>query len=197
MSDECSDQLPTVERVLLLRLARDSIACAVSGAPLPQVDLECLPPTLTKPRACFVTLTERDSGALRGCTGVLTANLPLAQEVIRTAAETALHDPRFEPVMPIELDGLRVEISLLTPPVPLDVEHPDDIPRLLRPGIDGVTLTYRTRCRATFLPQVWEKLPDPVEFLDRLCLKMGLPPGTWREPGMEVEVYQVEKFCES
>lgn len=197
MSDACSDLLPAAERELLLRLARDSIACAVSGAALPNVDLECLPPTLTKPRACFVTLTERDSGALRGCTGVLTAHLPLVQEVIRTAAETALHDPRFEPVTPGELDNLRVEISLLTPPVPLDAERPDDIPRLLRPGINGVTLIYYNYRRATFLPQVWEKIPDPVEFLDRLCLKMGLPPGVWREPGMEVEVYQVEKFCKS
>lgn len=197
MEQDTTEALTAAEQQILLRLARDSMACATAGAPLPQVDLDCLPPSLTRPRACFVTLTERTSGALRGCTGVLVARLPLVQEIIQMAAASALADPRFDPVTPDELDSLCTDISLLTPAVPLDVDHARDIPQMLRPGVDGVTLTYRARCSATFLPQVWEKIPDPVEFLDRLCLKMGMPRGSWREPGMEVEVYQVQEFGES
>lgn len=182
------------EQRMLLKLARESVACAAAGTPLPHVRLSELPPALREPGACFVTLHKH--GDLRGCTGVLVAQMPLAEEVVRTAAATALHDPRFDPVRPFELPDLDIEISILTPPQPLEVPRPADLPRLIRPGIDGVTL-YLPPYRATFLPQVWERVPDPVQFLDMLCQKMGLPSRSWLDPQMRVEVYQVEEFSEN
>nr|MBN1228803.1 AmmeMemoRadiSam system protein A [Anaerolineae bacterium] len=178
----------------MLDIARQSIRAAAAGKPMPSVDTEHINPLLLEPGACFVTLHRKD-GSLRGCTGILVAELPLIEELIRTAGRTALRDPRFHPVQPDEVDDLIIEISVLTPPQPLVLARPEDLPRLIRPGIDGVTLS-RGYHRATFLPQVWEKIPDPVRFLDMLCQKMGLEPGAWRYPTMQAEVYQVEEFSE-
>lgn len=197
MTHEHPDALPREAQLVLLRLARDTITAAAHGHPPPQVALDCLPPALCQPGACFVTISWKRTGELRGCTGVLRPELSLVEEVIRSAARTALSDPRFTPVCPDELDLLDIEISVLTPPQALEFTDPASLPGLLRPGIDGVTLSYRDQCRATFLPQVWEKIPEPDAFLGRLCLKMGLPRDLWRQPGMAVEVYQVQDFFES
>ncbi len=194
MAEKSIPKLSTEEKRLLLSLAREAVTCAAADAPLPRVELDKLPPALREPAACFVTLHKH--GELRGCTGVLVAQMPLAQEVVRTAATTALHDPRFPPVRPEEVPQLDIEISVLTEPQPLKVSNPADLPHHLRPGVDGVTL-YLRPYRATFLPQVWERIPDPVDFLDMLCRKMGLPPRSWLDPQMQVEVYQVEEFAES
>ena len=181
------------ERAVLLQLARQAITAAAAGRPLPKPDLSRLPASLTSPGACFVTLQRgRD---LRGCTGTLLARAPLAEEVVQTAAQTALYDPRFAPVRPEEVGKLTIEISILTAPTPLDVKDPAQLPQMIRPGIDGVTL-HRGRFRATFLPQVWEKIPDPIRFLDMLTQKMGLPSRAWTQKGMEAETYQVEEFAE-
>lgn len=182
------------ERQILLKLARESVRAAAGKKPLPQPDLGVLPPHLTTDGACFVTLYRgRD---LRGCTGTLVARVPLAEEVVQTAAQTAMYDPRFAPVSPAEVDGLTIEISVLTPPARLEFDDPRDLPKLIRPGIDGVTL-YRGHFRATFLPQVWEKIPDPTHFLDMLSQKMGLPARAWTQRGISAEVYQVEEFTET
>lgn len=192
MSD-ITTRLGLAERKFLLELARQSIITAAENKPLPNVGLEKMPPCLREYRACFVTLHK--DGALRGCTGVLAARSPLVHEVIQTAAQTALQDPRFLPVMPDEADSLDIEISVLTPTQPLVLSNPKELPYLIRPGIDGVTLSKDAR-RATFLPQVWERVPDPVIFLNMLCRKMGYPPNEWRYPGMKAEVYQVEQFSD-
>jgi AmmeMemoRadiSam system protein A len=181
------------EQQVLLRLARQAIEAAACGDRPLEVDLASLPPSLREAKACFVTLHKQ--GALRGCTGVLVARSPLAREVIHTAAQTALSDPRFVPVTSEEVPELEIEISVLTPPQHLDVPSPEALPRLIRPGVDGVTL-IKGPYRATFLPQVWDRVPDPVTFLDMLCEKMGLPPRSWLVTPMEVEVYQVEEFSE-
>lgn len=181
----------------LLALARESITAAALGHAAPEVRLDELPACLCEPAACFVTLHMRETGELRGCTGVLRAVLPLAKEIVRTAAQTAACDPRFEPVTPAELYDIDIEISLLTPARPLHFEDAGDLPGLLRPGVDGVTLIYRGYRQGTFLPQVWAKIPDPVQFLSRLCQKMGLPDNAWRWPEMKVEVYEVQEFAES
>ncbi|GAB4469835.1 MAG: hypothetical protein Kow00124_05390 [Anaerolineae bacterium] len=187
------DQLTDAERDCLLRLARASIEAAAQGHPPPSVNLDELPERLRQPAACFVTLHWH--GQLRGCTGVLAARAPLAQEVVETAKRTALSDPRFAPVEAWELPDLTIEISVLSEPQPLDVPRPQDLPRLLHPGVDGVVL-QRGPYRATFLPQVWKRIPDPHEFLGMLCRKMGLHPLAWLEPGMEVSIYHVEEFAE-
>lgn len=182
------------ERRILLDLARRSIELAVTGQELPSINLEALPPRLRENATCFVTLTEADGG-LRGCIGGLEATRPLALDVCDHAASAALEDYRFPPVQPEEVPALRIEISVLTQPMPLDCADPEDLPRLLRPGIDGVVIRDGFH-RATFLPQVWEKLPDPHSFLGHLCQKMGSPADLWQRKRLQVETYQVEEFHE-
>jgi hypothetical protein len=194
MQQAASATLSSAERIVLLRLARESIIAASHKQSLPQPDESEFSQNLRRLAAVFVTLYLHRE--LRGCTGILVAQRPLYQEVIRTAAQTALADPRFLPVRPEEVDQLEIEISVLSAPKKLSLSHPLDILNLIHPGIDGVTL-FRGPYRATFLPQVWKKIPDPSRFLDMLTEKMGLPSHAWRQQGMESETYQVEEFSES
>lgn len=181
------------EKQILLGLAREAIKHAVNQRSLPPLDLDNLPPRLQGLGAAFVTLTKE--GELRGCIGTLEAYQPLAEDVREHAAAAALEDFRFPPVRPAEVEQLEIEISRLTEPQPLNYDSPLDLVHRLRPGIDGVVLKDGFR-RATFLPQVWEKLPDPVLFLDQLCLKMGSHKSAWRTRKLEVLTYQVEEFHE-
>ncbi len=176
------------EGAILLRIARQTLEAAVRGDTPVLPDLTALPAALREQRACFVTLHTLE-GELRGCTGTLVARLPLAHEVSRITVQTAFYDPRFPPVRAHELPLLTIEISVLTPPVELAFARPEDIPGLLHPGVDGVILTLGLH-RATFLPQVWERAPNPEEFLDLLCHKMGLLPGCWKQPGVQVQTYR-------
>jgi AmmeMemoRadiSam system protein A len=177
------------EQNILLDLARRTLERVTRGESPPSLDLDKLPPALVEDRACFVTLRRRVDGALRGCTGTLIAHHPLAQEVVSMTVQTAFSDPRFRPVSEDEVDGLHLEISVLTPPQPLAFDGSEDLLTKLHPGTDGVTLTLDNR-RATFLPQVWESYPDPRVFLSLLCEKMGRAPDAWRNPHLEVETYQ-------
>jgi AmmeMemoRadiSam system protein A len=127
--------------------------------------------------------------------GALEPYQPLAQDVREHALAAALEDPRFLPVTPEELEQIEIEISRLTRPRPLEYADAADLLPRLRPNIDGVILRDGMR-RATFLPQVWEKIPDKAEFLDNLCSKMGSMPDTWRMKHLEVLTYQVEEFHE-
>jgi len=185
--------LSPADRQYLLRLARETIARHLRGTePLP-VDLDALSESLTREGASFVTLTKH--GGLRGCIGSLEPRHPLVLDVRENAAAAAFRDPRFPPVCPEELDDLHVEISVLSLPQSLSYDGPDDLVAKLRPGVDGVVIE-RGWNRATFLPQVWEKLPDSHQFLQHLCLKARLPADAYRHPGLDVYVYQVEKFEE-
>jgi uncharacterized protein len=187
------DPLTDEEKQTLLRLARTALERGVHGAALPPLDLDAMPPHLRAHGASFVTLTRR--GELRGCIGALEASQPLAVDVCEHAVAAALQDPRFEPVHPDELPGIDVEVSRLTAPQDLEYRDPLDLLEKLRPGLDGVILRDGRR-RATFLPQVWEKLPDKAEFLDHLCAKMGASPEAWRNRHLQVQTYQVEEFHE-
>jgi AmmeMemoRadiSam system protein A len=177
------------ERTTLLELARTTLRAITHQQSPPAVDPETLPPPLRALRACFVTMRRHADGSLRGCTGTLVARRPLAEEVVQMTVQTAFYDPRFPPVTAREVDGLHLEISVLTPPVPLDFNGPDDLLGKLRPGVDGVTLHLDDR-RATFLPQVWESYPDPRLFLGLLCEKMGHAPDAWRNSRLTVETYR-------
>lgn len=185
--------LTQAEKSLLLELAREALACAVRGESFPPLDYEALSPALREKGASFVTLTKHSS--LRGCIGTLEARQPLAEDVREHAAEAGLDDYRFPPVTKDELPDIHIEISRLTQPQPLDYANSNDLLRKLRPGIDGVVLRDKFR-RATFLPQVWEHLPEPEDFLDQLCLKMGAERHYWRSSRLLVETYQVEEFHE-
>ncbi|BDU71936.1 AmmeMemoRadiSam system protein A [Mesoterricola silvestris] len=155
---------------LLLGLARASIRHGLEeGTPL-AVDLAGLPPALGRPRATFVTL--RIGGGLRGCTGRLEATRPLALDVAENAFAAAFLDPRFPPLGFREWEGLEVSISLLTRPRPLPFTGEEDLIRQLVPGRDGLVLSAGP-LRATFLPSVWDELPDPRDFVRELKAKAG------------------------
>jgi uncharacterized protein len=188
-----TDPLTEEEKKLLLKLARQSIELAVSGHPLPQRVLENYSPNLKENGASFVTLTE--DGELRGCIGALEPYQPLVQDVCEHAAAAALDDYRFSPVTPAEVGRLVIEISRLTVPQALQYDQPQDLPQKLKPGSDGVIIRDGIY-RATFLPQVWEKLPVPEVFLSHLCQKMGVSPDTWKRKILQVFTYQVEEFME-
>lgn len=187
------DQLNPEERQFLLKLARQSLDAGVRGQSLPVLDLLPLSPLLKAPGASFVTLTKR--GELRGCIGALEPYQSLAEDVREHAVAAALEDYRFRPVQPAELDEIEIEISRLTIPQPLTYTDTEDLLHKLRPGMDGVLLRDGMR-RATFLPQVWEKIPDPATFLNYLCEKMGAPAQQWQRKKLEVLIYQVEEFHE-
>ncbi len=192
-STPISSPLTLEEKNCLLKLARQSIEIATTRKHLPPLQLEDYTQTLQAWGASFVTLT--DNGNLRGCIGALEPYQPLVEDVREHAVAAALEDYRFPPVRPSEVPRLEIEISRLTAPVPLEYTDPAELPHLLRPGIDGVVLRESFR-RATFLPQVWEKLPDPKDFLSQLCYKMGVSPEAWRSQKLVVLTYQVEEFHE-
>ncbi len=188
------DGLTLDEQKTLLRMARDAMECGVRGEKLPPLDESSLTPHLRENGASFVTLTIH--GQLRGCIGALEPYQPLAEDVREHAVAAALEDPRFPSVSERELKGIQIEVSRLTRPVPLEYKDAQDLLSKLRRHVDGVILRDGFR-RATFLPQVWEKIPDPAEFLDNLCYKMGAGPSLWRTQHLDVLIYQVQEFHES
>jgi AmmeMemoRadiSam system protein A len=157
------------------------------------LDPDQLSPILNEQGASFVTLTYK--GFLRGCVGALEPYQSLAEDVREHAEAAAFQDYRFPPVQAKELADITIEISYLSRPKPLKYENPADLPKLLKPNIDGVVLRDGMR-RATFLPQVWEKISDAEEFLEELCMKMGAQPDLWRRKKLDVFTYQVEEFHE-
>jgi AmmeMemoRadiSam system protein A len=160
---------------------------------MPPIDLSECSKSLIEPGACFVTITK--GGVLRGCVGSIEPIQPLIIDVQDRAQAAAFHDYRFPPLNLAELDEIKIEISRLTPPQKVEYQDPSELPNLIKPYEDGLILGYKGR-RATFLPQVWEKLSSPELFLNRLCLKMGQDQSLWRQTILEAEIYQVERFSE-
>lgn len=190
-----ADQLTDGEKQTLLRLGREAMENGVRGRTLrmPPLDKNSLTPKLLENGASFVTLTIYND--LRGCIGTLEAYQPLAEDVREHAIAAALEDPRFPPVEESELNRIKLEVSRLTAPHPLEYSSSEDLLAKLNPHVDGVILKDERR-RATFLPQVWEKLPNPSDFMNHLCQKMGTKLDLWRDKKLQVLVYQVEEFQE-
>jgi AmmeMemoRadiSam system protein A len=179
---------------VLLAIARESLAEAFGlGGVSPTSARSQAEPWLAEPGATFVTLT-RD-GELRGCVGSLEAHRPLAEDVAANARAAAFRDLRFPPLTKEEFPRVEIEVSLLGPAVPLELRSQAEALAKLRPGRDGVILDYRG-ARATFLPQVWEQLPDPVSFLAQLKHKAGLAPDFW-SPEIRLWTYEVTKWEEA
>ena len=172
----------------LLALARNAIAARFGQPVAATADL----PELHDKGATFVTLTQR--GQLRGCIGSLEAWRPLRDDVEDNARNAAFRDPRFAPLESDELPLTRVEVSLLTPAEPMTFSSEADALAQLRPNIDGVIFTAGHH-RSTFLPQVWEQLPDPVVFMAHLKQKSGLPAAYWG-PDVRLQRYTVRKWKE-
>jgi len=179
------------ERQALLGIARRALHEAAATGRLPGAPASVA--GLSEARGCFVTLTHQ--GELRGCIGNLTAGGPLYEAVAENARSAALSDPRFPPVAEREVEGLRIEISVLSEPKPLWFSSPEDLLRKLQPGVDGVILRMGDRA-ATYLPQVWEQLPNKETFMNSLAEKAGCEPDAWRRPGTSVFLYEVEAFRE-
>jgi hypothetical protein len=173
----------------LLTIARNAIAHHFGLPTRPPGEL----PELAEPGATFVTLTR--NGQLRGCIGSLEAHRPLLVDVGENAFAAAFRDHRFAPLTADELATTRVEVSLLTPAEAFPVVDEADAIARLQPAVDGLVLAHRQR-RATFLPQVWESLPDPRQFLAQLKLKAGLPADFWH-PEIRLARYGVRKWKES
>jgi hypothetical protein len=179
------------EQQFLLDLARQTLNRAVQREPTREVSELEVPERLRGLGACFVTLTK--AGQLRGCIGHIFACRRLYQSVIENAQAAALSDTRFPPVKPEELDELEIEISVLSMPRRLEYASPDDLLQKLRPGTDGVVFSLRGR-RSTYLPQVWEQLPDKERFLSELSRKARLSADAWKDPDANVLTYQVTAF---
>lgn len=188
------EQFNRDERRLLLDLARATLREAVANGRVPGVDESKVPAKIAAPAGCFVTLTKH--GQLRGCIGNIQPQSPLWQGVIANAVNAALRDGRFTPVTTNELAEIEIEVSVLTVPQPLEFKSPEDLLAKLQPHRDGVVLQIGGR-GATYLPQVWEQLPDKVMFLNTLAEKAGCAAGDWRKPGTRVSIYHVEAFKES
>lgn len=174
----------------LLVVARDSIRHGLDhGRPLAVLPEE-YPEELRKLGATFVTL--QIGGRLRGCVGVFEARRPLVVDVAENAYAAAFRDPRFPALGEDEFPHLEIHLSVLGVPVPMSVESEEELLRELRPGVDGLILEDGTY-RSLFLPQVWESLPDPADFVGHLKLKARLSVDHW-SPEIRFRRFVVDEF---
>ena len=179
------------EKQQMLALAKHAIAESFSHAHTSQFPHETsLPEPLKADRACFVTLTKYHK--LRGCIGTLMPTLPLYKEIVRNAHAAAFDDPRFPPLTKDEMPEIHIEISVLTVPTVFSYHTKEQLLQHLEKTKPGVILTKHSH-RATFLPQVWDDIPDPKIFVQELCHKANLPKDAW-EQAAAIELYQVDKI---
>lgn len=184
--------LSPTQRRELLALARQSIQEGVMQAarvPCPDVPSDLIPPLR---RSTFVTL--HVDGELRGCCGTLDAQRPLAEDVWSNAWASAFADPRFPPLTAAEFERIDLHISVLNEPEPVRVADEAELLRTVRPGVDGLVLEMGP-AHSTFLPSVWEQLPDPAQFVRQLKLKAGWSADFW-SPQIRVSRYTTESFGE-
>lgn len=185
---------PPELRRRLLTIALSSIEHGLRhGTPLP-VDPAQEPPALGECRASFVTL--KLDQALRGCIGSLEAYRPLCVDVAGNAYAAAFLDPRFPALSRPELERLTLHIAVLSQPESLDFTSEHELIAQLRPHVDGLILEDGPAHRATFLPAVWESLPDPADFVRQLKLKAGLPAAYWSDT-LRASRYVTETFSAS
>lgn len=180
---------------VLLELARRTIAEQLGLKPDAPADfsIKLEDKIFQAHRGTFVTLTI--DGRLRGCIGNLAPDRTITEGVADNAINAAFHDPRFSPLTHSEFKKIQIEVSLLSEPQPLEFTDADDLLSKIRPGIDGLIIR-KGIYSSTFLPQVWDQLPDKHSFLDHLCMKAGLPANEWQKPGLKVFTYQVQYFEE-
>jgi AmmeMemoRadiSam system protein A len=180
------------EKDQLLALARDSIAHGLEhGRAIKPVSSQ-FDENLQQVAACFVTLTMAHN--LRGCIGHLSAIQPLFEDVAENAFSAAFNDPRFPQLRQDELNRVEIEISILTPSTPMEFTDEADLLNQIEPGIDGLILEDGYY-RGTFLPTVWESLPDKRDFWKHLKMKAGLPVSHWSDT-LKVSRYHTISFAE-
>jgi AmmeMemoRadiSam system protein A len=191
MSD--SGRFTEEEGEYLISTARETIEQRLYNRKAGEKADETISPKYRERRGTFVTLTI--NGGLRGCIGHISPQESVLESVRANAINAAFRDPRFRPLSQEEWAKVKVEVSILTDPQPLAYSDGDDLLRKLRPDIDGVIIKKGYK-QSTFLPQVWEQLPDTREFLNHLCLKAGLDANAWQTEKLEVSTYQVQAFEE-
>jgi AmmeMemoRadiSam system protein A len=191
--DKKNQQISTANRKYLLDLARNTIISRSKKVLLTEKEISNLPDELKENRGCFVTLTINKQ--LRGCIGYILPISPLYQTVIENAYNAAYGDPRFSPVKKDEIEKLNIEISVLTIPEKVKYCDKNDLLCKINSLEDGIIIK-KGFSGATFLPQVWEQLPNKEEFLNQLCLKAGLCFNEWENGSLDVEKYNVEAFEE-
>ncbi len=175
---------------LLLGVAADAILAGFTSGSEPDVDPSAFPPALRVPKATFVTVN-RD-GDLMGCIGSLEPRYPLVRDVAKNAYGAIFYDPRCPRLDPSDVPDLEIHISILGEPEPMEFRDEADLVSQLRPGVDGLILE-EDFARGTFLPSVWESLPEPRQFLANLKMKAGLPPSYWSRT-LRVRRYTTESF---
>lgn len=177
---------------LAVRVARDTVERFVKR----EEDKDyAVPESFKKPAGTFVTLTRYPSGDLRGCIGYPQPIFPLIESLIRSA-QGACEDPRFSPLRERELPEITVEVSLLTPPVKVRVNRPEEYVEKIEVGRHGLIASVGPY-RGLLLPQVpvewgW----DSRTFLEQTCIKAGLRPDAWKKRGFELQVFEAEVFTE-
>lgn len=179
----------------LLKIARESIEYYLKNGRTMDVKPGEIPnEKLIEKGACFVSLHGKGK-ELRGCIGMLEAVRPLILDVINNAVAAAVEDPRFSPVTLEELKDLKISISILTEPEELIVKSYEELLEKLIPNKHGLII-QKGWARATFLPLVWEQLPEKEQFLEHLCMKAGLGKEEWKEPGIKFFIYEAIDFEE-
>ncbi len=196
---EVPEDYSSDEGKFLLKLARSTIAERL-GVPLDKESREIKSPGkffdnkfLNEKKGVFVTL--HLNGSLRGCIGSLEPHETIVQGVINNSINAAFHDPRFSPLSMDEFKEIDIEVSILSRPEKLEYSDGKDLVSKLEPGVDGVIIS-KGRAGATFLPQVWDQLPDAESFLSQLCRKAGLPGDEWEKGDLDVKIYHVQYFNE-
>jgi len=175
-----------------VKLARDSLDSLLKGKKI--LDTDNYPETFRERLGVFVTLHTYPGKELRGCIGFPEPVMPLSQ-AIAEAAVSAARDSRFQPLEEKELDKIVIEVSVLTKPEPVPARKPEEYLEKITPKKDGLILK-RGAFRGLFLPQVWEKIPGKVEFLEHLSQKAGLLPDAWAAEDTEILKFRVQAFEE-
>lgn len=178
------------EKKLMRKLAFDSISYGLEKHQIMPVKTSDYNAKLQQEEACFVTLNL--DGNLRGCIGSLQAHQSLVEDIVHNAYAAAFGDKRFFPITQEELEKIDIQISILSKPEPIQFDSEADLLKKIRPNVDGLILTENTHC-GTFLPTVWESLPNPQQFLNHLKLKAGLKEDYWSDT-LKVERYTTEKI---
>lgn len=182
------------DKEFLLNLARETITNYLKDKKVPVVDESKLSDELLKVKGCFVTLEKNNN--LRGCIGHIIAREKLYKCIIDNAISAAVNDRRFYPLTYDEfIDGVNIEISVLSVPEPLDFDSPEDLLNKLQQGKDGVVLQYG-RGGATYLPSVWKQIPEKETFLSSLCQKSGNSADCWKKDGLKIDIYHTLEFAE-
>ena len=182
------------DQIFLLQLSRHTLEYFFETHNRLSIDmLNIQSAILWEKRGVFVTLTKK--GILRGCIGSLEPVQTIVESVIDNTLAAAFSDFRFKPLEKSELKDIKIEISILDSSKKLDIQKPQDIIKFLEQNKPGVILE-NMYYRATFLPQVWEEIRSPIEFLESLSFKAGLDKDAWKDKNTKLFIYNVQTFKE-